>query len=195
MNFLKYLITTFGLVLISTQNTWAYDAMLSVGNLCEYVEKIQTNDAGKTNFCSFNPYISGSIDYAFIRPLVITPQAGFTLPHAGRDTNISKMDLFVLMNVKYFWYRLQFTIGAGFLYSRISGPGGEEVLNNGNSTTSFPLPDSAVYARNFIYNLGAGVRLTRSFGAEVHAYVFNANNSEDRAFSLGANITYHFGAF
>ena len=38
--------------LASLQTAKAYDATLSLGNLCEYVGKIQTDDSGGTNVCT-----------------------------------------------------------------------------------------------------------------------------------------------
>nr|BDT28077.1 transporter [Bacteriovorax sp. HI3] len=169
------------------------DLNFSLGNLCEYVGKIQTDGEGKSNTCSFLPTLAGSYDIFLTKELALSPQLGATLPKTGRDENIKRMTLFALLNGKYKTSYLTFIAGAGLYFTRIWGPGGDEELNNGNSTDSFPLPKDPVYSRNFIVNLGAGYDFNTTWSAELYTYVFNALESEDRAFSVGATLSYHFG--
>ncbi len=193
----KYLIVLLGilLVLFTPEKSRAYDATLSVGNLCEYVGKIQVDENGGTNFCEFNPYFASSIDYSVSPEFLIAPEFGFSIPKSARDENISKMSLFILANAKYKLTNFHLIVGLGLFFTRISGSGGTEDLNNGNSTSSFPLPDSSVFTRNFILNLGAGLDFTREWSADLHTYIFNLTSSEDRAYSIAINGTYHFGEF
>jgi len=174
---------------------FTYDAALSIGNLCEYVGKIQTDENGGTNSCEFNPYLSASMDVPLTNQFLLSPEAGFSFPKKGRDENISKMSLFLLANTKYKWNFMHLIGGAGLFFTRISASGGTEELNNGNSTSAFPLPEGAVYTRNFILNAGLGFDFTQSLSADLHTYVFNLLKSEDRAFSILINGTYHFGEF
>lgn len=175
--------------------TFAYDATFSLGNLCEYVGKIQTDDNGAKNTCSFNPYIAGSIDYSLTSQFLLSPEIGLSLPKHGRDENISKMTIFALANTKYKIDFVHFIGGVGLFFTRISAKGGTEELNNGNTTSSFPLPEGAVYSRNFIMNAGLGVDFTKSISADLHTYIFNLLSKDDRAFSVLINGTYHFGEF
>jgi hypothetical protein len=171
------------------------DFSLSIGNLCEYIGKYQTNENGSKNACSFLPSVAGNFDYYFTPGLILSPQLGATLPKSGRDENIKRMTFFGLLNAKYKTEYVNFILGTGFYFTRIWGPGGEEALNNGNSSDSFPLPAEAVYSRNFIVNLGLGHDFNREWSGELYTYIFNAESSSARAFSAGANVTYHFGEF
>jgi hypothetical protein len=197
MKNLKYLTFLFGFILFTfATQAKAYDFTLSLGNLCEYVGKIQTDESGSTNVCQFNPYLASSLDMYFNPDLALSPEAGFSIPKHGRDENITKMTLFALANLKYKFNSSVHAIGGlGLFFTRLSGKGGTEDLNNGNGTSSFPLPDATVYSRNFIVNLGAGVDFNQNWGADLHTYIFNALKSEDRAFSIAINGTYHFGEF
>lgn len=196
MKLLKYLTITIGLATaLSVDNVSAYDTALSIGNLCEYVGKIQTDDTGSTNLCSFKPYFAGSIDYIVTNELLFSPQAGFSIPQSGRDQNIKKMSLFILANAKYKFSSVYLIGGTGLFFTRIQGSGGMQSLNNGNSVTSFPMPESTVYTRNLILNLGLGTNITKEWSADLHTYIFNLTTSEDRAFSIAFNGTYHFGEF
>lgn len=192
----KYLTPLFGLIFLFTSLPLrAYDVGLSLGNLCEYVGKIQTDDSGSTNICSFNPYLAGSIDYEVSKQFLLSPEIGLSMPKSGRDENISKMSLFALANAKYKFSEFHFIFGAGLFFNRVSGSGGTEDLNNGTGTVSFPLPDSTIYTRNFILNLGLGADFGTEWSADLHTYIFNPETSEDRAFSISINGTYHFGEF
>jgi hypothetical protein len=169
------------------------DLSVSLGNLCEYIGTYQTDDEGTKNGCSFLPTLSVSLDYYLTHQFALSPQIGLTMPKSGADENIKRMTFFALANMKYKTNYVNLLGGVGFYFTRISGPGGEEELNNGNSTDSFPLPKEAVYSRNFILNLGVGLDFTQDWSGELYTYVFNALKSEDRAVSVGATISYHFG--
>lgn len=197
MKILKYSTFSFVLLLyfVFLNTAEAYDITLSLGNLCEYIGKIQTNEAGATNVCSFNPYLASSFDYAVSEQFILAPEMGFSFPRQGRDETISKMSLFALANAKYRFSMFHFIGGAGFFFTRISGKGGMQNLNNGNTTASYPIPDTTIYSRNFIINLGLGGQFNQEWSADLHTYVFNILTKEDRAFSVAINGTYHFGEF
>ena len=200
MNKIKY--PTKRIVILSTLLAFAFsnvtqanssDLNLSLGNLCEFIGTYQTDEEGSKNKCSFLPTLSGSLDYYLTNKLALSPQIGLTMPKSGRDENIKRMTLFALANMKFRTNYVNLIGGAGFYFTRISGPGGSAELNNGSSTDSFPLPEEAVYSRNFILNLGLGLDFSKEWSGEVYTYVFNALKSEDRAFSVGATVSYHFG--
>lgn len=181
--------------LVSSSRAFAYDATLSVGNLCEYIGKIQTDDKGSTNVCEFNPYLAGGVDFALSNQFILSPEVSLSIPKSGRDTNISKMNIVLLANSKYKVSSVHFILGAGLFFTRISGSGGTETLNNGNGSVSYPIPDGIMYTRNFIVNLGLGLDFNKDWSADLHTYIFNLTKKEDRAISLAFNGTYHFGEF
>ena len=170
------------------------DMYASLGNLCEYIGQIQTDDQGKKNFCSFMPVLSLNYDY-FIdnSAFAISPQLGASLPQSGRDENIKRMAIYTLLNSKYKTSYVNLIGGVGFYFTRIWGPGGDEVLNNGNSSDSFPLPKDPVYTRNVIVNLGLSTDFNKDVSAEIYTYIFNALKKEDRSYSAGVSLSYHFG--
>lgn len=169
------------------------DLSVSLGNLCEYIGSYQTDDEGTKNGCGFLPTLSGSVDYFFTNKFALSPQIGLTMPKTGLDENIKRMTFFTLLNMKYKTNYVNLIGGAGLYFTRIWGPGGEEELNNGNGTDSFPLPKDAVISRNMIINLGLGLDFNKEWSGELYTYIFNALKSEDRAFSAGVTISYHFG--
>jgi hypothetical protein len=196
MKILKYPTLLFSLILFfKSSQCFAYDLTLSLGNLCEYIGQIQIDDNGTKNKCTFNPYIAGAIDYPLSNQLILSPEYGFSAPKSGRDENITKMSLFALANVKYKFSSMHLIGGLGYFITRIQGDGGEEELQNGNSTVSFPLPDTTAYSVNLILNLGLGFDFNKDWSADLHSFVFNTLTTEDRAYSFALNGTYHFGEF
>ena len=169
------------------------DLNVSLGNLCEYIGTYQTDSEGSKNTCSFLPALSLSYEHYFTTKFAFAPQFGATLPKKGADDTINRMTLYALANAKYRTNYVNLIGGLGFYFTRISGPGGEQELNNGSGTDSFPLPKEAVYSRNVIINLGLGLDFTETISGELYTYIFNAASSEDRAFSIGLAATYHFG--
>lgn len=196
MKKLKQLTFSLGILLtLRSFSASAYDVNLSVGNLCEYVGKIQTDDIGSMNVCTFKPYLATAIDYSVTSDIIVSPEIGFSLPKHGRDENIDEMNLFLLANGKYKFSNFHLIAGVGIFLTRIAGNGGTEELNNGTSTSSFPLPDSTSYSSNTILNFGLGATFYSSWSADLHTYIFNAISKDDRAFSVAINGTYHFGEF
>lgn len=177
----------------SPNKVFASDLNFSLSNLCEYVGKIQTNGSGQTNFCSFLPSFASSYESSVYQDIFLAPQIGFTLPQSGRDENIKRMTFFLLLNSKYKTSYVNFVLGAGLYFTRISGPGGDSVLNNGSSSDSFPLPSDAVYSRNLILNLGLDYDINKDWSVNLYSYVFNVTSSDNRSLSLGIGVTYHYG--
>jgi hypothetical protein len=169
------------------------DLYVSLGNLCEYIGKIQTDANGGKNFCSFMPTLSTNYDLYAAKNFYVSPQFGLTLPKSGRDKNIKTMNLYTFLNTKYKTSIVNLTGGIGLYWTRIWGPGGDETLNNGNSSDSFPLPKDPVYTRNFVIDLGVSKDFSKDISGEFYTYIFNALKKEDRAFSLGFSLSYHFG--
>ncbi len=196
MKISKFLIVSLCFIAFAFANSaHAYDATFSLGNLCEYVGKIQTDELGSKNLCSANPYLAASLDYSFTSELLISPEIGFTIPKSGRDETINEMSITFLLNTKYKFSAFHLIGGAGLFFTRLSVGGGSEVLNNGASTTTFPLPEGTIYSRNLIINLGLGADFLQDYSADIHTYIFNLFTKEERAFSIAINGTYHFGEF
>ncbi len=178
---------------LKPSRAFADDLNFSLSNLCEYVGRYQTNSSGQLNVCSFLPSFATSYERPLTNEWSYSPQIGFTLPKSGPDQNVSRMTFFLLANSKYKTSYVNFILGVGIYFTRISGPGGDAVLNNGTGSDSFPLPDSAVFTRNVILNLGMDYDFNKEWSANLYSYVFNLANTQKRAFSVGLGLTYHYG--
>ncbi len=175
---------------------WATESTISIGNLNEYIRKIQTNENGDLNTISFNPYLDYKLNLSFeeyLKNTLFNLEFGATLPRSDKDANTSRMKFFSLINFLYRPNSHFVGLGTGLFFTRISGNGGEETLNNGSGTSSFPLPDKTVISRNMIVNFFYGYQFISNFNLELQVLGFNITNKEDRAFSVGTSIAYRLG--
>jgi hypothetical protein len=174
-------------------NAQAVDLYAGIGNLSEYIGKVQTDDVGTLSGLTFNPYFKTSIDAKLNQNYFVESEIGLTLPKTNGDAYTHHWSFLLLLNGKYKIDKFSLTLGSGLFFTRISGNGGEETLNNGNGTTSFPLPEKSVLAKNMIVNLSGKYDFYEQFQFELQTFIFNLTNSKSRAFSLATNITYQFG--
>ena len=181
------------LLIPSTSWSKNFDFYLGVGNLSQFSNKIQIDDQGKTSFLSFKPTFHAGIDYEIFSNISLIPELILTLPEKGRDPNISKWQYFALMSGGYKLSNWMFRFGFGFAMQRLSADGGTESLNNGTSTTSFPLPETSSVSQNFVTLLGVQYEFLQNWSARVEAMVYNAEDGEDRAVSHTLTVIYHFG--
>jgi hypothetical protein len=190
-----YLIVLVGYLALSSK-VYAYDASVGLGNLSEFIGKIQTDDQGNSAIISLNPYLKLNIDFIYDAKNpnhIINSEIGLTIPKSDPDPNTHRLKFFGLLNYKYQLESLYTKIGLGLFFTRVWANDGEEELNNGSSTTSFPLPDKATVSRNAIVNLALGHSITTNLNAEIQSMIFNLTNNEDRAFSVGVCLNYQLG--
>jgi len=165
---------------------------LGLAGYTQYVGKIQTNEAGDKNSFDFNPMLlAGTTLEVPYLPFLIT-EIGSTLPHDGRDPNISKFNYFISALSGVTWKDIQFLTGAGLAFNYISSSGGQEPLQNGNQMENWPLPDGSTITRNVVIPLGLRYALIDKFTLEAMAHVFNPTNTRNRAVSYFVGLQFNF---
>lgn len=179
-----------------SNSAYAYDLAIGFGNFSEHIGVAQTDDQGNKAWLTFNPYLQFKTNFQFdILPKsdFIETNIGVTLPKSDRDPNTSRLKYYINANYKHHFESLYLSVGTGLFFTRVWANGGEEELDNGTGTTSFPLPDRAATARNMIVNMSIGKRIDQEINLELHTFIFNIENSEDRSFTVGLNLSYFFG--
>jgi hypothetical protein len=177
----------------SSTSSYVTDFNVSLGNLCEFIGQYQTDETGKKNTCAFLPLLGVGYGVILNEDWTIRPELSASFPQSGRDPNVKRMVISTIVNAEYKTSFLDLVSGLGLFFTRIAGPGGDALLNNGNSQDSFPLPSDAVYTRNLILNLGANYNFNKDWSSGLYTHVFNLLESEDRSLSVGLKFTYHFG--
>ncbi len=170
------------------------DTYLGIGSYTSLPGKVQTDDSGDTNgIFDLEPYILAGIEYQLYQDWSAFAEAGLVKPGSGRDPRITKMNYFLLFSGAYNYMDWVFKLGAGLFYTRISSEGGTQSLNNGTTTTDFPMPDAAVVSQNIITTLGIEYYFHKEMSAKLEGHYFNLESSEGNALSYTLSVSYHFG--
>lgn len=174
----------------STTQRPLMEVSLGIGNLTKYVRRVQTNQDGSKNTFEFNPFLVAALDYNFTPMWGIRPSFGITVPESGRDDSLTKFDYYLLadglLNIEQF----SFKAGAGLYFNFIKGKGGEQVLRNGTSSSSFTVPSGTSTARNVIADFGFDWRFLPEFAAQLQIFLFNPHDSVSRSVTYTLGVSY-----
>lgn len=204
INFFKYLSVflfyfyqvTPGLSAETTQANKLTNISISLGNLCQYIGKYQTNTKGDKNICDFRPHVGINYDHKLKHGLALYPQFHLNLPQNSRDKSTLKFNFVTLLNATFSPHEkfpLAYIAGGGLYFTNFIGKGGNVTLNNGQTQESFPRPKEYRVSYQTVINLGLNYSFHKKWSAETFVYTFNLFESTKRAFSAGLNINYHLG--
>jgi hypothetical protein len=122
----------------------------------------------------------------------VVPALALSLPgRTDPDSAVRKTLLLLSVSSAFEYDRVDFRIGPGLAFYRVSGQGGTIELGNGTSSLTFYKPDYSAIARNFYLNLGAGVQFGRRFRADLDAVVMGVLGTR-RALNLVVGVSYGF---
>jgi opacity protein-like surface antigen len=169
------------------------DISLGIGNLTQFVNKLQTNESGSKNIITFLPYIQLSGKIPFTERFSFIPEFTLTIPKKSNDDLITRLTYIVIGNVAYDWRRFTFLAGMGLSFTRLTADGGYKELNNGNGYDYFPVPKGTRTSSNIIFHLGTSYEFRKNMSAKVGLHFYNLEDSDERAVSYTIGLTYHFG--
>lgn len=176
-------------VLSSKESDWA----IGLGNYCEQIDRVQTDDKGTKNICTFRPFLSTEMFLKGGETFHYGLFLGGSFPQSPKDDLTHRMVVLISPTVRIYYDYFHFQTTLGMQVTRIWGDGGEVTLNNGNSTQTFNVPDQSRFSYNMVLSLGVGYSLFDSFTLNSDLYVIEARDSDKRAFSLLLQMKYHFG--
>lgn len=174
-------------------STKGHDLSFGVGNFCEQIRRVQTDDKGNKNLCTYRPFVSSEFFLQAFEDFHYGLFLGTSLPQSAKDENTNRMVFLITPTARYFYQYFHFQIGLGLQLTRIWGNGGEVSLNNGNTTQTFNVPNESRVSRNTIAFIGTGYSLFDSVTLNSDLYVLEAFDGDKRAFSLLLQAKYHFG--
>lgn len=177
----------------SANNVQRPELGLGIGTMTQYFRKVQTSSSGDTNNFKFEPYISFALKYPISPRFSLRPSAGLTIPHSGRDDNITKFTYYLLGEAALNFENWTFKGGPGLSMTYYKGKGGEARLNNGNGYTSFAVPSGNATTRNVILSLGAEYRFIAKWAAQFQTMIFNPHVSDSRAITYSLSAVYFIG--
>lgn len=181
------------------------DVHIGLGNLTQFPGTIQTTLEGETNGFEFSPYLQMGLRFQLIKstPNLTLLTELILAPQETRDPNISKFTFMTLLSAAYAFNDIEiigidykipwidFKLGTGLSVTKISGDGGTQMLNNGASTDSFPLPFVPSFTKNIIITSGIEIAPIKSFSIKSDIHIYNIHESESRATSYIISAHYH----
>lgn len=173
--------------------TKTHDLGIGLGNYCEQIKRVQTDDKGSKNICTFRPFLSTEFFLQAAENFHYGLFLGSSFPQSAKDDFTHRMVLLISPTLRYYYEYFHFQVSLGLQVTRIWGDGGEVTLNNGNTTQTFNLPNESRFARNTVGSLGVGYSLFDNFTLNSDLYLIEALDSDKRAFSLLLQMKYHFG--
>lgn len=134
-----------------------------VGAFSHYFQKVAVNEDGSRGLLGdISPLVNANIEFGIWDAFRFRPGLAWTfIPK--RPDNSAKSSHFIFSIPAIFEFSgLELKAGLGLLLNRISGEGGNVVLNNGSSMATFSRPSGSSTASNFFASLGVGVHLADS---------------------------------
>ena len=159
--------------------------------------KVQIDKNGTVEYFNFNPTFSFGFEYPFRESLIIIPEFGLNFSGHGRHDAISRFTFFLSTDIGRRWKYFLLQTGLGLHWTFIDGPGGTETLNNGDTTTSFYLPEFTSISSNLTWTSAFGFPL-HFLGGELpptlkfDTAVYNPFDSLKRAVSYRIALQFSF---
>lgn len=169
------------------------DWSLGLGNFCELIGRVQVDDKGNKNLCTYRPFVSSDIFLRTNHGMHYGLLLGSSFPQSPKDDFTHRMVMHFVPTARYYYEHFHFQFSLGLQFTRIWGDGGEVVLNNGSSTQTFNVPNESRFARNSLVGLGVGYSLFDQVTLNSDLYVLDLLDSDKRAYSLLLQMKYHFG--
>lgn len=167
---------------------------LGLGTMTQNFRKVQTTVGGDKNNFKFDPYLSAAIKYPLSPQFSLLPSFGMTIPRKSeKDDNITKFTYYFLAEAAFHLNSdLSFKAGPGLSFNYLSGSGGEKILNNGTSSSSFPVPAGSATTRNLIFSLGGDYRFFPHWALQIQTLFFNPHDSISRSITYTLSILFYF---
>ncbi len=164
----------------------------SIGGFANESGRVQIDDQGTQNSLNLSPFLQTGFIWHYSPQISLNPSFALGLPEEGRDPNISKQFYFLHFPASYVTGPLSIQIGTGLFFTSISGEGGTEELDNGLSTTLFPLPKSSVASVNIISSIGLEIQLVSQLSLSASTFIFNITDDLSRTINYMVNFSYHY---
>lgn len=171
------------------------DASFGIGNLSQFIGRIQTDDSGGHNSLEFAPIFGAEARVDLSNRWSIAPEFVVGLPRKGRDENIKKLTYWVSSSLGYSIGDYILQAGLGLHMNRVWADGGTQELPNGTSTDSFPMPQGSATATNLTAHLGLRYYFLADWSAKTQVHFYNPLDQDQRAVSLLLMVNYHLGDF
>lgn len=165
-------------------------AKAQVGTWMENLAQTRSTREDAKTGVSLTPYIAFSSEYELSAEHLLAPELGYVIQQ--NENNIAK-DIFFLRTDYIYqvqdWLALRF--GMSLVVINQSGTGGEDTLNNGNTTDTYYIPSQS--SRSYNQTLDIGVEIQHQDLSMIgHIYTFKPFDSERRSYTFSVGLNYRF---
>lgn len=181
-------------ILLVTTNAFAFDIKkpitldIGLGTWLENYGQTQATRDGETNGFEFNPYLSLATQYNLYKGSILIPEAGYIFQRTSES--ISRNQFFLRADIAYPLNKyLRVRVGSSFMVLMTSGEGGEDTLDNGDSTETYYIPEERKTAYNQTLDLALEA-LVDKMSYKLQGYIYSFNEEDDRMYSLSLSINY-----
>ncbi len=161
-----------------------------VGTWMENLAQTRSSRDDDKTSVSLTPYIAFSSEYEISAEHFIAPEIGYVIQQS--ENNIAKNIFFLRSDYIYQiedWLSLRF--GTSFIIINQSGTGGEDTLNNANTTDTYYIPSQS--SRSYNQTLDVGLELKhKELSVIGHIYTFKPFDSDRRSYTFSVGLNYGF---
>lgn len=176
-------------VLEAKETDWS----VGLGNFCELIGRVQVDEKGNKNLCTYRPFVSSDFFLRTKHGVHYGLLLGSSFPQSPKDDYTHRMVMHFVPTARMYYEHFHFQLSLGLQFTRIWGDGGEVVLNNGSSTQTFNVPNESRFARNTVVGFGIGYSLFDQLTLNSDLYALDLLDTDKRAYSLLLQLKYHFG--
>ena len=181
--------------LLSTKFCFAWDNPLAkfsqvdiqLGTWLERYSQLQSTRNGEKNGFELTPFVSAGLLYNMSPKWKFRPEALYVIRQSS-DQIDKDIFCFQLDFTYKFTQKWSFILGSSLLVQSISSNGGEEKINNGNTTDSFYLPNER--RTSYIQTLDLGFEWReKNYGAKFQSYIYRLDENFPQ-YSLALGLLY-----
>jgi hypothetical protein len=165
----------------------------SGGNYSENDYGVQNSKTGSISTFSYAPYLAMGANFYLNQNINLVPEVGYVLQRNAESSAIKK-DTFWLKSDFSFHLseQLKLRLGTSIIMNSISGNGGEEELNNGNSKEEYYIPSDRRTAINQTVDLGIEYFLSETLSLKYTTIHYSFFNTYKEQISTLVCVSYYW---
>lgn len=161
---------------------------LQLGTWLENYGQVRDSRSDDENGFELNPYFGIGLEYHLPYNLSLAPELGYVLQRTegeiSKNQFLSRLDLIYLVHEK-----IKLRFGTSYMITSISGDGGEDTLNNGDSTEVYYIPEAR--RNSFDQTIDLGIEfIFEDIHLRAQAHFFELLDEEQRMRNYNLSINY-----
>ena len=162
---------------------------IGVENNFRHIGQIQTDDRGDTNFFEFSPGVIFATSIPFTQSLWFYPGASLFFPQSSDDGLYSTWKGELNFHLLYpFTEKVDFIFGSTYLATLIVGSGGTSVQGNGESSSTYYVPEESKLIGGFAPEVGIRYEFWRAKYIYLGAIVHQILDTDAQSFTVSLSF-------